>query len=248
ARIGAIDRGRVNGAPVATWVPEANVLSLPFLFRSVEHLHKVLDQGVGKEILAAFGRHGLVGLTFYDSGARSIYNSVRPVRSIADMKGLRIRVQQSELMSDMIKALGAEPIELPYAQVSTALSTRLIDGAENNWPSYVTTGHYKLAPYYTLTEHTMGPEVLIMSPRAWEGLSSEDQDLFRAAAEESTLFMRDLWSQWEDRSRVQARTNGNVIVSEFDRQPFEDAVSAKFGSQSMDGDTRALIERIRHVR
>jgi len=90
--------------------------------------------------------------------------------------------------------------------------------------------------------------VLIMSPRAWEGLSSEDQDLFRAAAEESSVFMRDLWSQWEERSRVQARTNGNVIVSEFDRQPFEDAVTANFGSQSMDGDTRALIERIRQVR
>ena len=247
-RIGAIDLDRINVAPLGTMVPEVNVLSLPFLFRSVEHLHKALDQGIGKEILAGFGRHGLVGLTFYDSGARSIYNSVRPVRSIADMKGLRIRVQQSELMSDMIKALGAEPIELPYGQVSTGLSTRLIDGAENNWPSYVTTGHYKLAPYYTLTEHTMGPEVLIMSPRAWEGLSSEDQDLFRAAAEESSVFMRDLWSQWEERSRVQARTNGNVIVSEFDRQPFEDAVSANFGSQSMDGDTRALIERIRQVR
>jgi tripartite ATP-independent transporter DctP family solute receptor len=246
-RIGAIDLDRINVAPVGTLVPQANVLSSPFLFRSVEHLHKVLDQGIGKEILAAFGRHGLVGLTFYDSGARSIYNSVKPVRSIADMKGLKIRVQQSELMSDMIKALGAEPIELPYGQVSTGLSTRLIDGAENNWPSYVTTGHYKLAPYYTLTEHTMGPEVLIMSPRAWESLSSEDQDLFRAAAEESSTFMRELWTQWEERSRVQARTNGNVIVSEFDRQPFEDAVSAMFASQLMDGDTRQVIGRIRQV-
>ena len=115
-------------------------------------------------------------MTFYDSGARSIYNSVRPVRTLADLKGLRIRVQQSELMVGMIKALGAEPVELPYGQVLTGLSTKLIDGAENNWPSYVTTGHYKLARYYTLTEHTMGPEVLVMSLRAWESLSAEDQD------------------------------------------------------------------------
>jgi tripartite ATP-independent transporter DctP family solute receptor len=246
-RIGAIDLDRVNVAPVATWVPEANVLLLPFLFRSVDHLHGVLDAGIGKEILAAFGRHGFVGLTFYDSGARSIYNSVRPVRSIADMKGLRIRVQQSELMSDMVKALGAEPIELPYGQVSTALSTRLIDGAENNWPSYVSTGHYKLAPYYTLTEHTMGPEVLIMSPRAWEGLSVEDQDIFRAAAEESSAFMRNLWVQWEERSRVLARANGNIIVSQFDRQPFADAVSAILAGGATDADSRRLIERIRQV-
>ena len=111
-------------------------------------------------MLEQFQRHGFVGLTFYDSGARSIYNRVRPVRTLADLKGMRIRVQQSDLMVAMIKALGAESIELPYGQVSTGLSTRLIDGAENNWPSYVTTGHYKLAPYYTLTGHTMGPRSL----------------------------------------------------------------------------------------
>src|ERR1700730_4334957 len=216
-RIGAIDLDRINVAPVGTLVPQANVLSLPFLFRSVEHLHKVLDQGIGKEILAAFGRHGLVGLTFYDSGARSIYNSVKPVRSISDMKGLRIRVQQSDLMSDMMKALGADPIELPYGQVFTGLSTKLIDGAENNWPSYVTTNHYKLAPYYTLTEHTMSPEVLVMSLRAWESLSTEDKGIFREAAGKSNIFMRDLWTSLEERSRQQARAMGNIVIADFDR-------------------------------
>ena len=135
-RVGAIDLNRTNVAPIGSLVPAANVLAMPFLFRSFDHLHKVLDQAIGDEILASFERHGFVGLTFYDSGARSIYNSVRPVRCLADMKGLRIRVQQSELMFDMIKALGAEPVELPYGQVLTGLSTRLIDGAENNWPSY----------------------------------------------------------------------------------------------------------------
>src|SRR6267378_1760445 len=141
-RVGAIDLNRTNVAPIGSLIPSANVLSLPFLFRSFDHLHKVLDQAVGEEILASTQRHGFVGLTYYDSGARSIYNSVRPVRTLADMKGLRIRVQQSELMLSMIKALGAEPIELPYGQVLTGLQARLIDGAENNWPSYVTTDHY----------------------------------------------------------------------------------------------------------
>ena len=137
-RVGAIDLNRTNVAPIGSLIPSANVLSLPFLFRSFDHLHKVLDQAIGDEILAGFQRHGFVGLTFYDSGARSIYNSVRPIRTLADMKGLRIRVQQSELMLSMVRALGAEPIELPYGQVLTGLQARLIDGAENNWPSYVT--------------------------------------------------------------------------------------------------------------
>jgi len=241
-RIGAIDLNRTNVAPIGSLVPVANVLSLPFLFRSFEHLHRVLDQGIGQEILAQFQPHGFVGLTFYDSGARSIYNSVRPVRSLADMKGLRIRVQQSSLMSDMIKALGADPIELPYGQVSTGLSTRLIDGAENNWPSYVTTGHYKLASYYTLTEHSMSPEVLVMSRPAWESLSGEDRDIFLE------VFMRSLWTSLEERSRQQARAAGNIIITDFDRKPFEEAMSVIYDKAATDADTQQLINRIRQVK
>ena len=247
-RIGAIDLNRTNVAPLGSLLPVANVLSLPFLFRSFEHLHNVLDQGVGQEILAQFQRHGFVGLTFYDSGARSMYNSVRPVRSLADMKGLRIRVQQSSLMSDMIKALGAEPVELPYGQVSTGLSTRLIDGAENNWPSYVTTGHYRLAPYYTLTEHTMSPEVLVMSLPAWESLSDEDKAIFVEAAVSSNAFMRSLWTGLEQQSREQARAAGNIIIADFDRKPFEDAMTVIYDKAATDADTQQLIGRIRQVR
>src|SRR4051812_19262025 len=140
-RAGAIDLNRTNVAPIASVVPEANVLVLPFLFRSVDHLNRVLDGPIGAEILRSFDGRGFIGLAFYDSGARSIYNSVRPIRTMEDLKGLRIRIQQSELMSDMFQALGATPVALPYGQVGTGLATRLIDGAENNWPSYVTTGH-----------------------------------------------------------------------------------------------------------
>ena len=247
-RIGAIDLNRTNVAPIGSLVPVANVLSLPFLFRSFEHLHRVLDQAIGQEILAQFQPHGFVGLTFYDSGARSIYNSVRPVRSLADMKGLRIRVQQSSLMSDMIKALGADPVELPYGQVSTGLSTRLIDGAENNWPSYVTTGHYKLASYYTLTEHSMSPEVLVMSRPAWESLSGEDRDIFLEAAAKSNIFMRSLWTSLEERSRQQARAAGNIIITDFDRKPFEEAMSVIYDKAATDADTQQLINRIRQVK
>src|SRR5262245_2273595 len=164
------------------------------------------------------------------------------------MKGLRIRVQQSDLMVDMIKALGAEPVELPYGQVLTALSTKLLDGAENNWPSYVTTNHYKLAPFYTLTEHTMSPEVLVMSLRAWEMLSSEDKDIFVEAAVKSNIFMRQIWSSLEEHSRQQARAAGNVIITDFDRKPFENAMSVIYDKAAGDPDARQLIERIRQVK
>src|SRR5258707_15858121 len=134
-RAGAIDLNRTNVALIGTMVPAMNVLAMPFMFRSIEHLQKVLDGPIGAEILDNFEPYGFVGLAFYDSGARSIYNSVRPVTSMADLKGLRLRVQQSQLMSDMIRALGAEPVEIPYGQVLTRLATKLIDGAGYNWPS-----------------------------------------------------------------------------------------------------------------
>jgi tripartite ATP-independent transporter DctP family solute receptor len=246
-RAGAIDLNRTNVALVGTFVPAMNVLAMPFLFRSIEHLQKVLDGPIGDEILGSFEPFGFVGLAFYDSGARSVYNSVRPVHSIADLKGLRIRVQQSELMSDMIKALGAEPIELPYGQVRTGLATKLIDGAENNWPSFVTTDHYKYAGNYTLTEHTMSPEVLIMSRKAWESLSPEDRTIFREAALQSAHFMRESWKHLEEQSRRRAEGAGVTIVTDFDRKPFEAAMVPIYAKAQRDPAAAQLIDRIRKV-
>src|SRR6476620_1422388 len=246
-RAGAIDLNRTNVALIGTFVPAMNVLAMPFLFRSIEHQQKVLDGPIGNEILDSFEPYGFVGLAFYDSGARSIYNSVRPARSIADIKGLRLRVQQSELMSSMIKALGAEPIELPYGQVLTGLATSLIDGAENNWPSFVTTGHYKYAGYYTLTEHTMSPEVLLMSQKAWASLSSEDREIFREAAMRSSQFMREKWKDLEEQSRERAKAAGVTIVTDFDRKPFEAAMAAIYAKAQRDPAAAELIRRIRQV-
>lgn len=246
-RVGAIDLNRTNVALIGTMVPAVNVLAMPFLFRSVEHLQKVLDGPIGTEILGSFEPYGFVGLTFYDSGARSIYNSVRPVRTLADVKGLRIRVQQSEQMSEMIRALGAEPVELPYGQVLTGLATKLIDGAENNWPSFVTTYHYKYAGYYSLTEHTMSPEVLVMSQKAWSSLSAEDQKIFREAAQRSSRFMREKWRDLEERSRKKAEAAGATIVTDLDRKPFEAAMAGIYAKAQRDPAIARLIERIRNV-
>ena len=246
-RVGAIDLNRTNVALIGTIVPAMNVLAMPFLFRSIEHQQKVLDGPIGNEILASFEPYGFVGLAFYDSGARSIYNSVRPIHSMADLRGLRVRVQQSEQMSEMIRALGAEPVELPYGQVLTGLTTKLIDGAENNWPSFVTTDHYKSAGYYTLTEHTMGPEVLVMSQKAWSSLSPEDQKIFREAALRSSRFMREKWRDLVERSRMQAEAAGVKIVTDIDRKPFEAAMAGLYARAKADSAMAKLIERIRKM-
>lgn len=246
-RAGAVDLNRTNAALAGNYVSALNVLAMPFLFRSIDHLRAVLDGPIGEEILKSFEPSGLIGLAFYEAGARSLYNGVRPVRTLADMKGLRIRVQQSELMIDMVKALGAEPVALPYGQVLTALSTRLLDGAENNWPSYVTTEHFKQATYYTLTEHTMTPEVLVMSRRAWESLTPDDQAVFRAAAQESKLFMRKKWQELEDRSRQTAQNSGVFVIDAINRKPFEEAMSGIYAKAQTDPAVAGLIERIRKV-
>ena len=246
-RVGAIDLNRTNVALIGTMVPAMNVLAMPFLFRSIEHLQKVLDGPIGNEILGSFEPYGFVGLAFYDSGARSIYNSVRPIGTMADLNGLRLRVQQSEQMSEMVRALGAVPVELPYGQVLTGLSTQLIDGAENNWPSFVTTDHYKFAGFYTLTDHTMSPEVLVMSQKAWSSLTPEDQKIFREAALRSSRFMREKWRDLEERSRKRAEDAGVRIVTNIDRKPFEAAMAGLYARAQRDPAMAQLIERIRKV-
>jgi tripartite ATP-independent transporter DctP family solute receptor len=246
-RAGAIDLNRTNVALIGNIVPSMNVLALPFLFRSIEHMQKVLDGPIGAEILGSFEPYGFVGLAFYDSGARSIYNNIRPVRSLADLKGLRIRVQQSEQMSEMMRTLGATPVELPYGQVLTGLANRLIDGAENNWPSFVTTDHYRHAGHYTLTEHTMSPEVLVMSLKAWQTLSPDDRRIFREEARRSSQFMREKWRDLELQSRKQAETAGVIIVSDIDKTPFEAAMTGIYAKAQRDPASAQLIERIRKV-
>jgi tripartite ATP-independent transporter DctP family solute receptor len=248
-RAGALDVNRVNVAPLAEIVPQLNALLLPFMFDSPRHLNRVLDGEVGRELLGKLTPYGLVGLAFYDSGTRSIYNSQRPVRTLADLRGLRIRVQQSQITIEMIRRLGATPVPLPYGQVGTALTTRIIDGAENNWPSYVTTGHARVARHITLTEHTAQPEVLVMSMRAWDGLSAEDQGLVREAARESALFMRDLWRTWEEQAQQDAIASGVLVVADADRDSFRGAtapMSAEMRAANPELD--ALVRRIEAAR
>jgi TRAP-type C4-dicarboxylate transport system substrate-binding protein len=191
---------------------------------------------------------GLVGLAFYDSGARSFYTSKKPIRTLADMKGLKVRVQQSDLFVAMIEALGANPTPMPYGEVYTALKTGIVDAAENNWPSYESSRHFEAAKFYSTTEHSLAPEVLVFSKKVWDGLAKEDQALIRQAAKDSVPYMRRLWDEREVKSRKAVEGAGSQVVAIPNRQEFIDAmkpVYARFASQPRLAD---LVKRIQETR
>lgn len=246
-RRGALDLIRVNLAPLTDTVPETRVLTFPFLFRGTGHLHAVLDGAIGRELLAAMEPYGLVGLAFYDSGARSLYTVDRPVRSLADLKGLQIRVQPSDIFVDTVQALGATAVTMPYGQVGTALETGLIDGAENNWPSYESSGHFRAAPHYTLTRHSMVPEVLAMSKTVWDAMPPSDRDLVRRAAAESVRYMRRLWQEREEKAEAAVRAAGVTVYEPADPQAFVRAVEPVYVKYA-DERSSALVARIRNTR
>ena len=246
-QFGVIDMNRVNLAPLNGLIPETRVPALPFLFRSVDHMHKVMDGPIGEEILAAFEKYGMIGLAYYDNGARSFYNTKRPIKSLEDMKGLKIRVMQSELFIDTIRALGASPTPMPPGEVYSSLQTGVVDGAENNWPTYQGQHHYEQSKYYSLSEHSMSPEVLVMSKKSWDKLSKDDQQIMRKAAKESVAKMRDLWQARETQSE-QTATAAGVKVNPVDKDAFMKAVEPVYAKHITDPKLKDLVERIRAVK
>jgi tripartite ATP-independent transporter DctP family solute receptor len=245
-RFGVIDMNRINLAPLNNLVPETAVPSLPFLFRSVDHMRKVMDGEIGQQILNAFEPHGMVGLAYYDSGARSMYNRVRPINTLADMRGMKIRVQQSDLFIALIQALGANPTPMPFGEVFSALQTGVIDGAENNWPSYESTRHFEVAKFYSETEHSMSPEVLVMSKRAWDRLSAGDRDIVRAAARESVPHMRRLWEAREKSAEAAVRARGSQ-VNKVEKAPFIAAMGPVFQRFANTPALQQLVSRIQGI-
>jgi tripartite ATP-independent transporter DctP family solute receptor len=243
---GVIDINRVNVNPVTQVEPILKVFSLPYLFRSTDHLHKVVDGPIGKELLAELRDEGLIGLAYYDSGQRSFYTSVRPIRSPKDLEGLRIRVQKAEIMSDVVRSMGGIPIQLAFEEVYTGLQTGVVDGAENNYPSWVTKGHYEIARYYSMDAHVRTPEVILFSRKTWNRLSPEDRRLVREAAEQSVPYQRRLWREKVEEARARAREAGTEMIRVDDIQPFIEATRSVY-EQHAEG-LRDYVERIRAVR
>lgn len=241
---GVIDLNRVSLGPFNNIVEETQVPSLPYIFRSVDHMHKVMDGPVGQQILDAFKSHDLIGLAFYDSGSRSFYNTKKPIKSMADLKGMKFRVIQSDMFVDMVAALGANATPMPYGEVYSALQTGVIDGAENNWPSYDSSGHYEVAKYFTLDQHLIVPEVLVMSKKSWDKLSPEDQATVQAAAKQSVTIMRDLWQKQEKASEDKVRAAGVNVITDIDKAPFIKAMEPVYAKYVKSDKLKDMVARI----
>lgn len=220
---GGIDLNRVNLAPLNSIVPETVVPGLPFLFRSIGHMRAAMDGAPGQRILDAMTPHGLVGLCFYDSGGRSFYTTRRPVERPEDLRGLKIRVQSSDLFVDMVRALGGNPTPMDFGEVYQGLMQGTVDGAENNWPSYESTRHFEVAPFYSETRHVMAPEVLTMSVRSWNRLDPAGREMVRQCARDSVPFMRRLWDAQVEKSRAAILASG-ATVTVPDAAPFRERV------------------------
>lgn len=241
-QLGAIDFGRVNAAPLASFDKQLNVFNLPYLFSSSDQMWKVLNGSIGDKMLDGLKTAKMVGLTYYDSGARSFYNSKKTVVHPSDLAGMKIRVQQSDIFMDLVKALGASPTPMAYGEVYSALQTGVIDGAENNWPSYFSTNHYQVAKYLTLDEHSRTPEILVASQASWNKLSADDQKILLQAAKDSQAVQRKSWTDLEEKAKKAVKDKGNV-VSDVNIDEWQKAVQPLYDKYGKD--YKDVIDQIR---
>jgi len=244
ARIGALAITRVHSSVLNNVVPATRILSLPYVFDSTEHMRRSFDGAFGNEILAACERHGLIGLALYDSGSRNFYNTRHPIEAPSDLHGLKLRVPQSDVFIESVEALGANPTPLAYNAVFSSLSTHLIDGAENNWPSYYTSRHFEIAPYWSESEHSYAPDMLLMSKRAADALPPRQRDFLIAAARRSLPLMRARWDELVEKAR-RAVVDAGVKAAAIDRPAFRKAVQPMLDRHLREPEIKRLYDLLR---
>ena len=242
-RIGAIDILRINTANFHDIVPESMVPSFPFIFRDIAHFRKTMNGPIGDEILAAFDKAGFVGLVMWESGARSIY-ARKPVRHLSDTKGMKIRVQSSNLWISLVQAMGATPTVIPYADLYSALKNNVVDAAENNYSSYETSRHYEAAPIYSETGHVMAPEILVFSKKVWDTLTKEEQQIIRSAAKEATPYYIELWAKKEQASKEAAKKAGATFIEDVNKSEFSNAMKPVWDKFAPTPELKALVQKI----
>jgi tripartite ATP-independent transporter DctP family solute receptor len=242
-QIGSIAMTKVSASPLEGFVPEMKIFNIPYLFRDEQHCFAVLDSEIGKELLLAPERVRLRGLGYYDAGSRSFYTVNRPVTTPEDLAGLKIRVQESQTALQMITSFGAAPTPIAFGEIYTALQQGVVDGAENNPPSYYLSGHYEVAKYYTLDEHTAVPDILLISKYVWDRLSREQRQWLQQAVDESVAYQRELWRE-ETQAALDAVEAAGVRVIRPDKQAFAGQVQGIYARYA-GTEVGALIERIR---
>src|SRR6267378_3141684 len=248
AQVGAIQFARVSVGALGPVVDDLNVFNLPYVFRNTEHAQHVMDGPIGKELLDKVTndpKAGLVALCWMDAGARSFYNTKKPIKTLADLKGMKFRVMGNPMFVDMANAMGGNGVAMGYDQVFNALQTGVVDGAENNPPSFVFDNHYQVAKFYTIDEHLIVPEMVVFSKKTWDTLSKEDQALLIKFGKEAQAEERVLWTQYEKEAMDKAKAAGITITEIADKKPFQDAVKPvwdKYGPKYAD-----MIKRVQAV-
>ena len=232
AQVGALAIARISVGPMGPMVPELNVFNLPFMFRDDAHMEKVIDGPIGDELLKKLSDHptaGLIGLCWMNAGTRNVYNSKKPIKSVDDLKGLKIRMMGNPVFVDTMNSLGGNGVAMGFDQLVSAMQTGVVDGAENNEPSYETGQHYRYAKYYSLTGHLMIPEMLVFSKRSWDGLQQGRSGADRQVAKEAQQEQRMLWYEMEEKSVRQMKDAGVEINDIDDKKSFQAAVQAGMG-------------------
>lgn len=241
---GGVDFARLSLAVLTEYINELSVLQLPYLYRDSEHMWKVLDGEIGDSFLSVVSESELIGLSWYDAGARNFYTTEKPIACLEDIDGMTIRVQESNMMADVITCLGGTALKEGYAQVYSLLERGKVQGAENNWASYESAAHYEVAKYYTVDEHTRVPEIQICSRHTWEKLTEEEQEIILECAKESAIYQRALWEEQETKAKETAIAAGTEVIelSDEEKEKFRGAVLPVY--EKYCGQYLELVEKI----
>lgn len=242
---GGIDFARISIGRLTEIAPQLNVLQLPYLYKDGEHMWRVLNSEIGDYFLESIQEINLIGLTWFDAGARNFYNRIKEVQRLGDLQGMKMRVMESQLLLDTATALGIDAYALPYGDVFSSIQRGLIDGAENNFPSYVTSGDYQVASYYTLDEHMRIPEIVIASDAILTKITKSDLEIIKECAKEAQLYQRENWALQEKLSQDKLKEAGVVISQIEDRDEFIKAVTPIYELYAKD--YAEIIEQIRSM-
>jgi tripartite ATP-independent transporter DctP family solute receptor len=247
-RLGIIDFGEFSLGPMGQSVPETNVVSLPFIFKSIPQMYRLMDGEVGAAIGEGMKAKGLVPLGWYDAGARSFYNSKRPINTPADVTGLKVRVMSNDLFVKMVESMDGNATPMAFGEVYQSIKTGVVDGAENNPPSYESTNHFEVAKYYSLTEHLIIPECLCMSLKSWEKLTPDQQEIMLDAGQKSAVLQRGLWQKREAASMEKVQAGGTIVNTIADKAPFQAAMAPVYDTfLAANPDLTDLVNMIRNA-
>ncbi|RLI99964.1 MAG: TRAP transporter substrate-binding protein [Candidatus Aenigmatarchaeota archaeon] len=222
-QIGSLAMTKVSASPMESFVPEMKIFSIPYVFRNEDHLWKILNGEIGEKLLLAGHDYYLRGMCYYDAGSRSFYTKDQPINTPSDLRGLKIRVMKSKTAVEMVQALGGSATPISWGELYTALQQGVVDGAENNPPSFYLSRHYEVSKYYCLDEHTFVPDILLMSTRVWNGLSDQEQEWLQSAIDESVVYQRKLWKAASEEALQKVQEAGVKILYP-EKEPFRNCV------------------------